>query len=105
MWALGITIYNLLTGRLPNEKAKTIFELKDMILSNEIDFELVPSQEARHCLRRMLDKNPETRATVQELLEDDWVTKSGEEPVDILIDDVGSKNLENTTRIVHFKNR
>lgn len=86
LWALGMTFYYLLTGRHPYEDAKGIFQLKEMVPSRQIDFKLVSDPEARHCIERMLDKNPATRATIQELLECDWVTKSGQEPVNVLVD-------------------
>ena len=54
---------------------------------------------ARHCIERMLDKNPDTRATVDELLLTDWVTNSGKEKVDVeLVDRAGASTLDNINR-------
>ena len=36
---------------------------------------------ARRLLERLLDKNPKTRATLEELMDDEWVTKEGSEPL------------------------
>ena len=73
LWALGITFYYLLTGCQLFDDAKSIFDLKDKIVGCDIDFELIADLQARHCVKRMLDKNPKTRATIDYLLKTDWV--------------------------------
>lgn len=79
MWALGLTFYQLVTGRYPFDGAQSFYDLKDMITTRGINFDLVKDSSARYCLERMLDKNPDTRATVDELLQTDWVTNCGKE--------------------------
>lgn len=96
MWALGLTFFQLLTGRYPFEGASSFYDLKDMIMKRGINFELVKDKTARHCIERMLDKNPDTRATVDELLETDWVTNSGVEKVEVnLVDRAGTSTIDN----------
>ena len=53
----------------------------EQISYQEIDFSAIHTDQVRHCLKRMLDKNPESRATIEELICMDWVTNSGEDPI------------------------
>jgi serine/threonine protein kinase len=59
----------------------------------DIDFSLIQNDAARHCISRLLDKNPETRATIDELIKDEWITRSGEEPLEFDYMD-GEKQLK-----------
>ena len=58
MWALGLTFYQLITGRYPFEGAVSFFDLSTMILTQEIDFDIIKDSHARECIERMLDKDP-----------------------------------------------
>ena len=82
IWSLGITFYYLLTGQFPWKEVKSIWQLKQIVTTQEIDFEVIPGCEnTRFCIERMLDKNPATRATIDELICMDWVTNCGQEPI------------------------
>ena len=48
--------------------------LKEVILNREIIFDSIKNTEAQELLKKMLDKNPENRATLEEILESSWVT-------------------------------
>ncbi|KAK2956678.1 putative Calcium/calmodulin-dependent protein kinase kinase 2 [Blattamonas nauphoetae] len=50
-------------------------------LSQE-DFER-PSEGVRHLIKRLLDKNPSTRMTMAELLDDPWLTANGADPIEL----------------------
>ena len=50
----------------------------------------------------MLDKNPDTRATVEELLETDWVTNSGHESVNVdMVDKIQEQLVNNRIQAFH----
>jgi serine/threonine protein kinase len=74
---LGVTFFYLLTGKYPFGGQKSITKLVEEIRHTQIDFKIIANQKARACIQRMLDKNPETRITIDELLNTDWVTNSG----------------------------
>ena len=76
MWALGITFYQLITGRLPYENAKNPFELREAILHDDIDFSKIKKPEARQVIRSLLQKDPNDRASIDELLKSSWVTQN-----------------------------
>ena len=55
----------------------------DIVPADLIEFNLIKNKKARHCVERMMDKNPDTRATLTELLKTDWVTNSGRESIEV----------------------
>jgi serine/threonine protein kinase len=74
VWALGISLYTMLTGA-PPFMGNTLVETYQRIQSEELP--QPPGLEADtpvgHLLARMLDKDPGKRATISEVLEDAWV--------------------------------
>ena len=82
IWSLGITFYYILYGQYPWKNVKNILHMKEIITTQEIDFDVIPCCEnTKNCLKRMLDKDPATRATIDELICMDWVTNCGQEPI------------------------
>lgn len=63
--------------------ATKLAQLMKIIPTCEINMDLIKNPQARHCIGRMLDKDPETRATLEELLATDWVTNFGRETVNV----------------------
>ena len=70
IWALGITLFYLLCGKYPFEEAKNPLYLKDLILEKEINFEWINHSPARELVKKMLERNPEKRATLDEIIND-----------------------------------
>jgi serine/threonine protein kinase len=54
LWALGITIYYLLTGKYPCEDAKDPLHLKTLIVEREIDFSIIKNDDAREVIKSLL---------------------------------------------------
>ncbi|XP_068623617.1 calcium/calmodulin-dependent protein kinase kinase 2 [Battus philenor] len=82
IWSLGVTLYAMVTGKVPWCGDNTI-ELQKRVLSDPLSFPSKPmlSRQLRRLLARMLDKNPNTRATMQEIKDHEWVTNGGKEPL------------------------
>lgn len=76
MWALGITFYQLITGSLPYEQATNPLELREAILHDNIDFSKIKKPEVRQVIRSLLQKEPNDRASIDELLKSSWVTQN-----------------------------
>ena len=82
IWSLGITIYYLLTGQYPWKNVKSIWQLSKIVTTQEIDFSIITKrEETRNCVKRMLDKDQDTRATIDELMCMNWVTNFGQDPI------------------------
>ena len=64
IWALGITLYFMLTGQYPYEEAKTVFELSELIKSKKIDFSIIKHSQAREVVEGMLNHDQEKRLTI-----------------------------------------
>lgn len=74
VWALGVTLFCLVHGRPPFQ-SEDILPLMDEIVESipEINPHLSPN--LQWLLRRMLDKDPDSRISVKEISECDWVTE------------------------------
>jgi len=83
IWALGITLYYLLCGRYPFEAAKSPLHLKELITEHEISYSLIKKEPARDLLKRMLQKDPDKRATIDEIRESEWVLGKEKEVIEV----------------------
>ncbi|KAM9805806.1 serine/threonine-protein kinase ULK4-like isoform 2-T2 [Syngnathus typhle] len=82
LWALGCVLYYTYTGKPPFYSG-CYSQLKEMILGQEaaaptqkVSPTIPPSQEFQHLLKRLLNKNPEKRMNLPELLKHSfWTAK------------------------------
>ena len=79
IWALGITFYVVLFGVLPFT-ADSIVEVFEKVNSFELIF---PENRKIHndlkvLIERMLDKNPETRIKIFEIIQNPWLNKNSD---------------------------
>lgn len=91
IWSCGVILYILLSGVPPfwGESEQQIF---DAILKGDLDLESDPwphiSDSAKDCVKRMLDANPKTRATADQILHHEWMKENGtasSEPLDNVV--------------------
>ena len=86
IWALGVTLFNLLTKDYPF-KGRDLFELSEKIKSDTIepDFSLLGEdrEQLKFLLRRILEKDPSRRISIDEFINDPWVTDNGQNVVDL----------------------
>ncbi|XP_049879697.1 calcium/calmodulin-dependent protein kinase kinase 2 [Pectinophora gossypiella] len=82
MWSLGVTLYAMVTGRVPWTAASGT-DLQRRVLTEPLTFPARPqlSRQLKHLLTRMLEKDPVARATMQEIKEHEWITAGGREPL------------------------
>ena len=86
LWAIGVTLYIMVYGRLPF-MAPGVMKLYATIQSHEPEFpDTTPRGKAVPrdlvlVMRGLLDKNAETRATIETLRGNAWLTSNGTEPL------------------------
>ncbi|XP_059155965.1 calcium/calmodulin-dependent protein kinase kinase 1-like isoform X2 [Physella acuta] len=82
IWALGITLYCFIYGKVPFEE-EYVLGLHKKILKEHVRFPEKPqtSEDVKNLILRMLNKNPSTRITLPEIKEDPWVTCHGRFPM------------------------
>ncbi|KAH8725972.1 calmodulin dependent protein kinase [Phaeosphaeriaceae sp. PMI808] len=80
IWSMGCTLYCLLFGRIPFEKHGMI-ELYQAIRLDEPEFDDTCGDEIRDLLKRLLEKDPSKRITMEEIREHPWVTRQGTDPL------------------------
>lgn len=67
VWSAGVVLYAILYGTVPF-KANNMAELQNLILTSDLTLAEGISKDAKDLLTRILDKNPETRISVQGIL-------------------------------------
>ena len=104
IWALGVTFYYLITGHYPCEDATNALHLKDLILGRDINFNLIKNKGARELLKKILQNDPNKRATIEDIQNDPWVMESGSpnvNEVEFYRDD--DNGFGNINRLINFK--
>ena len=67
VWGLGVTLYMMVTGRLPFQ-GENVFDLFNRISQCSVDFDLISDRKVRSVLEKMLVKNPKDRISIEETL-------------------------------------
>lgn len=82
LWAMGITLYCFVFGKCPFYD-EYIVALHTKIKKDPVVFPEMPvtSYDLKDLIKRMLDKNPETRITLPEVKVHPWVTENGANPL------------------------
>ncbi|OAA38153.1 calcium/calmodulin-dependent protein kinase kinase [Cordyceps fumosorosea ARSEF 2679] len=78
VWSMGVCLYCFRYGRIPFNRPSVL----DMYHAIQTDDPSIPDDEDlvfADVLRRLLEKDPEKRITIDELREHPWITKNGTE--------------------------
>lgn len=78
IWSLGVILFMLVCGRLPFDEANDSETLTKIM---DCEYQLPPhlSPECCSLISRLLIRDPSKRATLEEVLQDEWLQISGDE--------------------------
>nr|XP_019050083.1 CAMKK/CAMKK-META protein kinase [Kwoniella bestiolae CBS 10118]OCF29013.1 CAMKK/CAMKK-META protein kinase [Kwoniella bestiolae CBS 10118] len=99
IWALGVTLYCMLTGKLPFN-VPTPMELFTAVREKKPNIPNDWDDHLKDLMTRMLEKDPQKRIAMPEIREHNWVTEEGQEPMietDTNLFDIG-KHVEEPTQ-------
>ncbi|KAF3321286.1 CBL-interacting protein kinase 9-like isoform X1 [Carex littledalei] len=92
IWSCGVILFVLMAGYLPFDEAN-LMQLYKKIFKASYSFPEWFSSGAKKLIKRILDPNPITRITIEQILEDAWFKKDYRSPCfeqdhDVSLDDV-----------------
>lgn len=79
VWSSGVILFAMLCGYLPFEDADT-GNLYKKILSGKYSASKSLSDEAKHLISRVLELDPEKRATIEQIREHPWMKNNAQVP-------------------------
>ncbi|XP_062202674.1 calcium-dependent protein kinase 29-like [Phragmites australis] len=107
IWSAGVILYILLCG-VPPFWAETDEGIARAIIRSNIDFGREPwpkvSENARDLVRKMLDPNPYSRLTAQQVLEHPWIQNASAAP-NIPLGEAVRSRLKQFTAMNKFKKK
>ncbi|KAF7907197.1 uncharacterized protein EAF01_004784 [Botrytis porri] len=80
IWSMGISLYCLRFGHIPFERTG-VLELYEAIKNDELDYEPSTDPQFVDLMKRVLEKDPRKRITMDEIREHSWVTNNGTDPL------------------------
>ncbi|KAK6611147.1 CAMKK/META protein kinase [Botrytis cinerea] len=80
IWSMGISLYCLRFGHIPFERTG-VLELYEAIKNDELDYEPSIDPQFVDLMKRILEKDPKKRITMDEIREHAWVTNNGTDPL------------------------
>lgn len=75
IWTIGVVLYSMLYGKLPFN-SNNLMHLAAQIMENDPEINSTVNYEANNLVMQMLDKNPLTRITIEEIAENHWLQNS-----------------------------
>ncbi|KAF6162277.1 hypothetical protein GIB67_008406 [Kingdonia uniflora] len=107
VWSAGVILYILLCG-VPPFWAETDEGIAQAIICSAIDFERDPwpkvSEDAKDLVRSMLDPNPYSRLTAQEVIDHTWLQNANTAP-DISLGEIVRARIKQFSIMNKFKRR
>ncbi|KAK7414527.1 hypothetical protein QQX98_006638 [Neonectria punicea] len=80
IWSMGVSLFCLKYGRIPFNR-DGMMDMYDAIKSDDPQIPEGESPELVDLIQKLLDKNPETRITMEQIRNHPWVTCNGTDPL------------------------
>ncbi|EDN91188.1 hypothetical protein SS1G_00591 [Sclerotinia sclerotiorum 1980 UF-70] len=80
IWSMGVSLYCLRFGHIPFEKTG-VLELYEAIKNDELEYEPNIDPQFVDLMRKLLEKDPKKRITMDDIREHPWVTNNGSDPL------------------------
>ncbi|KAJ2985667.1 hypothetical protein NUW58_g5411 [Xylaria curta] len=80
IWSMGVTLYCLKYGELPFN-GNSVLDMYEAIREKSLSLPGEEDPDFVDLIRRILDKNNDTRITLPDIRNHPWVTKNGEDPL------------------------
>ncbi|KAF9574891.1 hypothetical protein EC968_005131 [Mortierella alpina] len=80
IWSMGVTLYCIRYGYLPYV-SESVLEMHKVI--REEEYTIPPENDQRfvNLIKKLLEKDPQKRITIEQLRNDPWLTNDGKEPL------------------------
>ena len=82
IWAAGVTLYLLLKNQYPFG-GNTQQDIEDQIMNQEPQLGSIDNSDIRNLLKKLLEKDPNRRIQVCDIINDRWVSDKGFDPVEL----------------------
>ncbi|XP_061136320.1 calcium/calmodulin-dependent protein kinase kinase 1b [Syngnathus typhle] len=106
VWAMGVTLFCFVYGKCPFYD-EYVVSLYNKIKNKAVEFPTTPqtSEQLKHLVGSMLDKNPQSRITLPDIKLHPWVTECGARPLPREQDhctavEVSAEEVENSVTLV-----
>lgn len=88
VWSMGVTLYSLVTGKVPWDGAGSIIGVQAAVRTEPIKFPEKPTLTNDLCelISKMVAKNPVDRISLQEIKVHSWLTNRGTDPLPSEVD-------------------
>ena len=77
MWALGVTLFYMLTGVYPHSMPNNLIDLRENVVNGIFCWNRVVNEDAKQILKHILEVDPDKRATIDDIKNSKWVTING----------------------------
>lgn len=80
IWSMGVTLFCLKFGQIPFEKS-SVMDLYDSIRDDQMEIPAECDPNLADLFKRILEKDPSKRITMDEIRDHPWVSKNGADPL------------------------
>ena len=85
IWALGVTIFYMITGTYPHNKPNNLIDLRDNVVNGKFDWNRIRNEDAKEILKHILEVDPQKRATIDDIKNSKWLTNNGKEEIELRV--------------------